>query len=496
MRRNSMKWRMGMAMVVALAAVALTGDARADRLDFQLNKQMPEIVKELKAKYSNVGVLRFRVQDGTARESFTAPLCGNLVDRVETLLIVNNGDDESRALGIIHDAGKAASKQKIGQWFSKMADRRKLFDVNYPLAWGTERVKADAFLTGKVTVSKDGKTTLVLECFDKTNLSLRTLATMSIDTDRFVLRDLGYSLSATSRGKSLLTAKRSSIAEQDKRVYRLMPKRRKPDENTTPNGVDQVKPDNIGGGSLKVLVDGKEESDLIREAATEGDGAKWQMKSPSEKAKIVFWLQNNSDKKRAVVLRLNERNVINEQSDDPEMSAKFVLMPKGEKYSEVKVKGFIKLPEDSEDGSGKVGETKVLPFKVLVGKGAEEAKEQMGARAGWIEVVVFEEGETDLDVMLIAPRGLPPSKEKQARSTYLGLRSALLRSSKLKTETKVVMVDGLAVKKELIVADEAAMEKAGGVKFVTFKAKHLQTLKFRIVPGEDTPPGGGGADGE
>jgi len=491
-----MKLRLGLLVALALAGLALTGTARADRLDYRLNKKMPEIVKELKAKYRNVGVLRFRVQDGTAKESFTAPICGNLIDRVETLLIVNNGKDESRALGVIHDACKVASRRGISQWYKDVSGRRKMFDLDYPLAWGNKMVKADAFLTGKVTVSKDGKTTLVLECFDKTNLSLRTLATMSIDTDRFVLRDLGYSLSSTRGGKSLLTAKRT-LPEQDKRVYRLLPKRRQPGgDNPPPNGVDQVRPDNIGGVSIKMLVDGTEATDAIREAATEGDGAKWQLKSPSEKAKISFLLQNTTDKKRAVVFRVNERNVINEQADEAETAAKFVLMPKGEKNSEVKITGFLKLPEGGDNESDKSVKGEVLPFKVLVGDAAAKAKEDMGARAGWLEVVVFEEGQTDTDYTLVAPKGLPPSKEKQARSTYLGLRSALLRSSKLKTVTEIVKRDGVTIKRELIDVDREAIAGSADVKLVKFEGKHLQTLKVKVVPGERNPTNGGGGGGD
>jgi len=486
-----MRWQTGLVVTAVLAGLALPGDARADRLDYQLNAKMPGIMAQLKAKYRTVGVLRFRVQEGTGKESFTAPICGNLIDRLETLLIVNNGSDESKALSVIHDASKTATQGKVGQWYRDKTGRRKLFDLRYPLAWGNKMVKADAFLTGKVTVTKDGKTSLALECFDSTNLELRTLTTITINTDRFVWRDLGYSLGTTTRGRSMLAGKRTSIAEQDKFVYHFVPKRRQPGGDNPPpppppGGVDQPQPSSIGGVSVKLIVDGTEVMDAIREAATEGDGGKWELKSPSKDAKsIVFHLQNNSDKKRAVVFRVNERNVINEQPDEPETAAKFVLLPKDEKKNtEVKIKGFIKLPEPSQDKKVK-GE--VIPFKVLVGPEAAKAKEDMGARAGWIEIAVFEEGETDPDTTLIAPKGMPPSKDKQARSTYLGLRSALLRSSKLKTVTELVKRDGVTVKRELIVADEAALKEPVGVEFVTFPAKHLQTLKIRVVPGESTP---------
>jgi len=439
---------------------------------------MPEITQQLKGKYRNVGVLRFRVQEGTAKESFTAPMCGRMIDRIETLLMVHNGSVEANALGVIHDAAKTASKARINQWYSSTADRRKLFDQSYSLAWGNKMVKADAFITGKVTVGKDGKTTLALECFDRANpATFQRLGTFTIDTDRFVWRDLGYSFAMTKRGRTSLTGKRSSVAEQDKHLFIFRPKRRQ-----QPNDVTKAEPGNIGGVSLKVLADEQELE--IREAATEGDGAKWEMKSPAQGKKIVFRLENSTEKKRGIVVRLNGKNVIAGQADDPETSAKFVLLGNGEKKNtKLDIKGFLKLAEGNGANGGK-GKAEVQSFKVLVGKEAEEAKAQFGEKAGLLEVIVFEEGETETNGMLIAPRGLPLWQEKRARASYSALRRALMRSSKLTTKIETVRRDGRVVKRELIVPDEAAMEASGPIEFVSFKGKSIAELRIKVLPGD------------
>lgn len=166
-----MRFRSGILVASVLAAAVLVPLARADRVDSRLNDVMPRVVERLKAQnHKNVGVLRFRVQDGAGKETFDSPLSGRLVDRVENLLVIHGGPDERTALGVIHKAGWFASKQGVSSWYSKPADRRKLFEAEYPLAWGTKTVKADVFLTGKVSLNRGRKqTTVTLEAFDRAN---------------------------------------------------------------------------------------------------------------------------------------------------------------------------------------------------------------------------------------------------------------------------------------------------------------------------------------
>ena len=57
-------------------------------------------------------------------------------------------------------------------------------------------------------------------------------------------------------------------------------------------------------------------------------------------------------------------------------------------------------------------------------------KEQLGDRAGLIEIDVFAEGEVAQEEVAISARGLPPSKEKQSRGSYRVLRTTLLKISK------------------------------------------------------------------
>src|SRR5207248_2440038 len=128
-----------------------------DNIDAALMKKAPEIVKFLKDEgYKNVGVLRFQLQKGKAKATYAAgPINGNMATRLENALKMEN--DPKCPVGIIHDAGAViAAKEPDKHWAESDAKQRAaLFDYSYPLAWGDDKVKPDAFLHGRVRLSED-----------------------------------------------------------------------------------------------------------------------------------------------------------------------------------------------------------------------------------------------------------------------------------------------------------------------------------------------------
>jgi hypothetical protein len=512
--------RLGLLAAALFAAVA-PAVARADRLDNRLNTEMPAIVKSLKEKgYKNVGVLRFRVQRGEAKATFDPPLSGNLPTRVENFLVIHGGPVEKTALGVIHDAGPTAAKANISKWYSSPGDRRKLFDVNYRLAWGRDKVKPDVFLCGDVKVSKDvRKTTVTLKYFDKKNPTrLVELNSFTMNTDRDVLRDLGFSFGLSDKARVLMRGKRPSSSQADELVFEQMPKQPsiqpekaknddpknddpKPDDpKPAPQKLEKVvvTPSNIGGVEVQMVVDGK--SPEFRESSTEGDAIRWQIESPPQGAAVAFRLRNTSAKQLGVVLRLNGVSTIGEQKDEPERSRKWVIDP-GKSYL---VRGFYIVPETEARGKkvkkrgdddgptpdenppkekpeGK--QAKYLPFKVLVGDEAKAAKEELSDKAGLIEVDVFEQGAEEQD-MMVSGKGMPRSKEQKARESYVSLRSALLKAARLKT------VDAPAgpsvVKREIIVVDKSATVEAPALKVVAFDNPTLVAhIAIKVVAPEE-----------
>jgi hypothetical protein len=439
--------------LAVLAAGLLAGAARADRLDQELHQRMPGLVAELKKEYKSAGVLRFRVQEGEGRESLTAPLCGRMVELLETLVMIHNGPDESKALGLVRDAGKVAGRHGIRS-FARPADRKKLFELRYPMAWGSDEVTPEVFLTGKVTLSQDRrKTTVALEAFDRKNpAAVRNLATLSFPTDRGVLRDLGYGF-ALSRSGDRRDGPRGAFDGDDdviiSKINKAQPVKEKgaakesPPAPSKPAGGAQGA-DNIGGLSVKILVGAARKPARIRPSYADGDGVNLEVMSPAVKEKVVFRLKNTTGKDLGVVLRLNGVNTLFEQKQAPEQAAKWRIPAK----SEIEVEGFVLLEEGGKGPGGTV-KTRLRPFKVLVE--AEEAK--FGDGKGLIDIDVFEEagGKGPGPAKpAFSGRGLPPSREQLVRQSYLGLRNAVLKSSGLKSVVKQELVGGKVVSREMI----------------------------------------------
>jgi len=94
-------------LAVAALGVAL---ARADNLDRALLRHAPAIMEDLRANgYTNVGVLKFRVQKGTAAPSMHAGFLNtSLATRLENALIL--AQDKAQPIGITRGASEAAAE--------------------------------------------------------------------------------------------------------------------------------------------------------------------------------------------------------------------------------------------------------------------------------------------------------------------------------------------------------------------------------------------------
>jgi hypothetical protein len=456
-------------LLVALGVGLFAGAARADRLDQELNRQMPAIVKALtEANYRNVGVLPFRVQQPGQKEGFEPPLGVQLARRVENLLVIHAGPGSEPVVGVIHAAGQEAARRKVAAWYDQ-AERGRLFDHRYRLAWGRERVEPDAFITGKVALSAGWRqTTLTLEYFDRRRPEvLRPLGKpITVATDRFILRDLGRSFSVSSR--AVTTNGTPDVETEDKIILEDLPE-------TGPGGTaaaDVPRPDNVAGVRVEMVVDDKTWS--IREAGAAADGVAWQTESPPIESRIALRLKNTTPKRLAVVVRLNGVNTIDEQTAEPENCRKWVLEP-GKVYL---LRGFYLVGAERSEGTK---ETQLLPFRVLVDEEARKMKAELGPRAALIEIDVFDEGPARTEERFVSTRGLPPSGEKDARRSYRTLKRALLKSAGLRAT--------LTGTREIIVPAEPAGTIAGGpVKVVDFANARLRgRLAIKVVPAGPSP---------
>src|SRR5262245_57104107 len=127
-------------------------------LERALVRQAPEVIKKLREKgYKNVGVLKFlATKEGEQWSDNVGTLNTLLAQRLELALMLAN--KPSDPVGIIENASAVA--QTIPQASHRSKDARlKLFTARYPLAWGSQKVEPDAFVTGAVRVS--GELTLL-----------------------------------------------------------------------------------------------------------------------------------------------------------------------------------------------------------------------------------------------------------------------------------------------------------------------------------------------
>lgn len=132
--------------------------------------------------YRNVGVLSFRVRSGDSPKAETAALLSqSLAARLEVALVLV--EDLKNPVGIVRIGGTRAADP---------AARAALFASHYPLAWGSEQVKADAFLSGEAQLSPDLRyLTVSVEVFDARGGAPREVVRFTANADSPTLADAG-----------------------------------------------------------------------------------------------------------------------------------------------------------------------------------------------------------------------------------------------------------------------------------------------------------------
>ncbi len=182
--------RAGLASVLVLVAAPALW---AEDLEKQMLREAPKILAQLKGRgCKTVGVLKFRVKKGNEPLTDNAgPLNLTLANRLEMALILAN--KVQQPLGIIHDASAVAARLR-GASHVTAEGRHTLFEADYPLAWGKEKVRPDALLTGIALISPDLRDmTVGILAFDKDGKGLRKVAQFTATVDAVALVESGES---------------------------------------------------------------------------------------------------------------------------------------------------------------------------------------------------------------------------------------------------------------------------------------------------------------
>ena len=168
-------------------------ETAADTLDRELLKNAPKVLQYLKDhRYQTAGVLKFRIKKGDAPYSDrVGPLNLNLATRLELALLLTM--DLDHPVNIIRYASGVAARLPGADHLSPNG-RRELFAGRYRLAWGSEQVDADGFLTGEVIVSSDLRSLdVAIMGFGCESDRLEEVVHFTATTDPPVLIDVGES---------------------------------------------------------------------------------------------------------------------------------------------------------------------------------------------------------------------------------------------------------------------------------------------------------------
>ena len=196
-------WSVMLAIVACLATwLAVPPAASADNIDDELLDQAPRILEYLDERgYTDVGVLPFLFQKGHQRSTFHGGLLAKeMAERLAGVLILKRPSSKA-PLNIIGNAASVANRQLASASYRTASDRATLFRLRYPLDWGGE-VTPDIFLSGKVTLSSDLRTTTVsIGAFERRSPAVVCdLLEFTVPTDRYMLAASGEGFSV-SKGR-------------------------------------------------------------------------------------------------------------------------------------------------------------------------------------------------------------------------------------------------------------------------------------------------------
>jgi hypothetical protein len=411
----------------ALAAFLSAPVVAQESLERAMLKQAPQLIQHFKEHgYKNVGVLKFLVnREGQQKFSDKAGTLNLLLARrLELALILAN--DPKTPIGIIEDASAIAQKTPGANHLSKEG-RLKLFEPSYPLAWGTDKVRANAFVTGTANIGADLKTlTISLIIFDRQTNRLTPLFDDFVAANRAEhLSEMGESFvlrGAFDDGKTEPSAaankQQQTILHEAARVHAK--------EAPHPAKVTDVPV------VLEVRYDGRPIPYEVR------DGQAF-IPEPNEGQKVELVMRRDGSKERyGVVLKVNGENTIDKQRQPDLACRKWVLDPG---FPAATISGYL------------LGTDVIEKFRVLSAYESKEREINYGADVGTITMTVFREikgKEAGGDLSDEAAKEtvvakLPALKERS--KNYHALKASLLddanrgligEGDKVKTQVNVV----------------------------------------------------------
>ena len=380
---------------------AATPSARAGHLDVALLEQQTgaaeNVLLSLHEKgYKNVGVLPFHVTKGPKEKSGydVAPIALNLTTRLENALILSQ-DARGKVVGIIRDAAGTAPPAGLKAYQAEKCgkdDFEELFAEQYSLAWDDKKVKADAFLTGRViNPSKPDSpfVTVIIEIFDRTSRDTTTgkvkrteVKELRVRRDRALLADLGIAFNVP--GDKLDDFLKGRGPASDERDTLIKPNGGwKTHVNDKKDVKPRYTPDDVGGMSFTLAYAAKKGDKAKAQTIKPNAEGIFEAPTPAVGSTITMTLKHlkKDDRTRAFVIKVNGQSLWMMEDQESELCHKWLLDPgKSEEFG-----GFYFGLEGKN-----LKPFVVEPIEKTRGK-------NVGPRLGWIDVAVYAEAEPDRD---------------------------------------------------------------------------------------------------
>jgi len=399
MKRNpspGSRTRIAVAAGLLLAGLLLgvaSPAAKAGNLDVALLERAgaaENVLIELHEKgYKNVGVLPFHVDRGPDEKSGydVAPIALNLATRLENALILSQDPKSKKLVGIIRDAAGTAPPAGLKAYQSDKCSQdalEELFVEQYDLAWGDRKVKADAFITGRVInpAKPDSPyVKVIIEVFDSKwdkesgGVKRQLVQELCVRRDRALLADLGVSFTVPgNKLTSFLKGRGPSSEDRDGFIG---------SNGGWGKSKPKPTPEDVGGMAF-TLYYGKQEGDKGAAVPVKinAEGV-FEAPPPPVGSTVTLALKHlNKDKRtRAVVIKMNGRSLWRMEEQDSLLCQKWLIKA-----------------GKSDTYEGYYFDTKGENMKPFVVEPVEKTKgKDVGPKLGWIGVDVFADAEADQD---------------------------------------------------------------------------------------------------
>jgi hypothetical protein len=328
----------------------------------QLLKSAPEILETLRQQdCKTVGVLKFRVNKNGDISDSVGEFNKHIANQLENALLQMILQDPQCPIQMVHDASSVAASTPDANHLSPQG-RKALFEAEYPLAWGNQKVHVDRFITGMAYLSADKKSLSIgiSEVAPEKN-AIRNLRHFEIATNATLLNELGESFQR--RGIQEGNDSNSDTSNQQQPEYSF------PVEKSKKKFFE-----------LQIYYDGHRVDPLPD--SSDPNNTTYLIPEPRAGQKVTMTIEqmDRKDKVLGVVLKVNGQNTLYRQTGPDFYCSKWVLDPS---WSKTTIQGFQK------------DDTTTQAFCVATRNESKNLEMDYGDKVGTISLTVFEEAAED-----------------------------------------------------------------------------------------------------